>query len=343
MASSMSDILDSLKSKSLSDGNIISFIYILLGGLALCAIAIGLVALNKGIQRRRKKATVLAQTKENLEKLEHILSSQTSVDVRNFFILSVPTLFRTIFLDVLQGFEHFSQLRGYQSLLSFHSFPDNKIGFKYTVGLAGVGVSASQAKADFADYIDRIHSFRDFDTKVIFLDPERIVTQDVLLKKHLIRIQKAFHAADEYQSTIHRLFTTITEKGFSPIPITKPLDPLPDTSIQQKSAVGEFCSTEGKVYLDPAFTKRNQQIDLLERFIIRLVQNPQTRQATVVLEQTRNAMIETDSPDNETTRAWLKQAAHSIEQSDLEPEDIDLLKEVYASFHVEDLLPKQWK
>lgn len=339
----MPDIVTALEVKSLTDGNILLFIYVLIGGLFLCGLFIGLVALKRWYQRRKEELNLLIKTKDNLEKLEQILSSQTSVDIRNFFIVTVPPLFRSIFLDVLQGFEDFSLLRGYQSLLSFHSFSNYQIGFKYAIGKEGVGVSAGQAKADFADYIDRVHSLRNFETKAIFLDPSKVDMSRTLLMKQLLRIQKAFHAADEYQSTLYRLFTTITEKGFASVTMEKSIDPEPDFPIQTDGDGDEKDSPDNGVFLEYTFTKRNQQIEQLEFLITRLVQNPTSLHATVYFEEARNEMIEVDTPNRERVNQWLQEAAQSMEQSDLEAEDIEILKKVYASFHAQELLLKGLK
>ena len=115
--------------KTLTDEQILLLLYALVGLLAFCAIVIGIVVIQGWVARQKDALSLLSQTKENLEKLEQILSRQAPFDIKSLYVLSVVPSIRSMFLDILRGFEFFASLRGYQvrRLLSFSASPSNRI------------------------------------------------------------------------------------------------------------------------------------------------------------------------------------------------------------------------
>jgi hypothetical protein len=73
-----------------------------------------------------------------------------------YIILDLPDDQKSMFHDVLKGFEEFARLKGYAIQFSIDGSIPDKIAFKFTVGQGGVGVSTQQVEDDLKDYIERV-------------------------------------------------------------------------------------------------------------------------------------------------------------------------------------------
>ena len=205
-----------------------------------------------------------------------------------------------------------------------------------------MGVSPGQARSDFMDYINRLHDYRDFDTQVIFLSPGTAESPRTSLKSRLLQIQKSYQStAARHTKKLKRLLLGIPETAFSPFPGEPSLDRAvigTTHSNQTPDKTEQDDVSDSHIYLDSPFTKRCQQIEQLEMLVTSLIHHPKALPAAVYLEEVRNEMKEVDRPEKAKIKGWLQQAAKAMDDSDLEEEEKDMLKQVYTSFHTKELL-----
>lgn len=345
----MGIILTILSSKNFTDEQIYFLIYVLLGVLLLCVMLVGILALIRMVKRRKEKFSLLTRTKENLEKLEQILSSQAPFDIQSLYLITVSPSIRSSFLDLLRGFEYFSSLRGYHSLLSFHSLPNNQIGVKFSVGESGVSVNAGQAKTDFDDYLNRMEEGRDFEIKAIFLSQGKRDLSRNQLKKRLGLFQITYLATKDQREELRRLLDEIPERSFTPARTVLPQTPHGQAVAPEPQELSGFPkerttgptsqdTNEPGVHIETSFSARYEQIQDLESFIPLLAQKPETLHAAVWLEHVRNMLVEEDDPDLYKIREGFVRASAIIMQTEINDETTERAKHIYASFHLTNLL-----
>lgn len=85
------------------------------------------------------------QFKMDKEKFE-LEQSRLGMESGGFIVVDMPENMKSMFQDLLKGFEEFARLKGYSVSFSVDSAIHNKFGFKFTILSDGVTVSTQNCK-----------------------------------------------------------------------------------------------------------------------------------------------------------------------------------------------------
>ena len=126
-----------------------------------------------------------------------------------FIVVDLPDKHRSLFHDLLKGFEEYSRLKGYSVSFSIDSTFPNRIAFKFTLTDSGVVVGADRVRKDFREYLGKVQSgdaFEDIPVVTSIEEHELVVTT---LKNRISFLQHSYNleknARELYEMLVQRI------------------------------------------------------------------------------------------------------------------------------------------
>jgi hypothetical protein len=304
---------------------------------------------NRNVETAKRQAETEAIELEIHERRISVEAGLQLTDSGGFIVLNIHPDQRSAFLDLLKGFEDYARLRGYQCLFSFDSLSSNRVAFKFTVGEAGIGVSAQQVKTDFEDYIARIRDSGDLNDIPVSLTPEQHELVLVALKNRLSFLQHNYNLAKNANEFYERLLRQVPGTAFSQTPTvmvqtggtldSRTYSAHSSPQLVQGDANRDVAqSLDSSVHIADSFNDRRQQIESLEYLIKLLSEYPNAHAAVVNLEKVHDEVAGMAVPDRSRVWKWLERAKLSMETAKLSGEAIEAARKVYSSFNVASLL-----
>ena len=133
---------------------------------------------------------------------------QAGPEAGGYIVLDLPEDQKSIFHDVLKGFEEYAAIRGYRIQFSIDGSLPNKIAFKFTLMEPGLGVSTSQVKKDLQDYIQKVQKGDPLDDLPIVLPQPEHNALLLAMKNRISFLQHTYSAQrnvlEFYENTMRR-------------------------------------------------------------------------------------------------------------------------------------------
>lgn len=304
-------------------------------------------------EKRHLKTIEIGQTVKREDKEEHV-----DRDTSGYIVLNLPEDHRSLFIDLLKGFEDFARLRGYEVRFSFDSQTPNQVAFKFVIGRSGLTVSTDQVKQDFNDYIDRLRRGDALDDIPVVLTPEQ---HDLLLTTMKNRINFLQHNYKLTTNTVEYYERLLMRTGAIPSAFTQAPSFFVQTGgisnsrsiiaghspqiVQGDTSGAVSQSHDESVYIANSFNQRQEQISKLTELIEALKAAPQegsqAEKAVINLEKVKDELTEEPQPDPNRIRRWLERTKNCIEIMKLGKETLELAKSVYTSFNLYQLVASQ--
>jgi hypothetical protein len=121
-----------------------------------------------------------------LEKFKKEVEQElTGLSAGGYIILDLPDNLRSMFHDLLKGFEDYAKLKGYEIIFSIDNSLQNKIAFKFTLQNDGVNVSTQTVRQDIKEYIEKVKSGSNFDDLPVIISPAEHELVSTTLKNRL--------------------------------------------------------------------------------------------------------------------------------------------------------------
>ncbi len=146
-------------------------------------------------------------------------------DLGGYVIMDMPDERKSIFHDVLKGFEEFASIKGYHVSISIDSSIPDKIAFKFTLNDFGVSPSSAQVKKDLDEYIDKMKKGESIDDLPEVNEPVEHNRLVMALKNRVSFLQQNY----EVQKNIKEFY----EKFFRQLNIGAISHSLPAIQINQ--------------------------------------------------------------------------------------------------------------
>jgi hypothetical protein len=121
-----------------------------------------------------------------------------------YIIFDMPEAKKSVFHDLLKGFEDYARLKGYKITFSVDNTFPNKTAFKFTLDGEGINVSTGQVRKDLKDYLQKVQSGASLDDLPMVLNPEEhsmvlaCLQNRISFLEHNLKLQKT--GADFYMS-----------------------------------------------------------------------------------------------------------------------------------------------
>lgn len=103
--------------------------------------------------------------------LEDNKNDSNSSDLNGYTIISIPEDKKSLFHELLKGFEEYANIKGYQVNISVNSSIDGKIAFRFTLQNHDPSTKNININKDFNEYFDKILNSEELDHLPMIIDP----------------------------------------------------------------------------------------------------------------------------------------------------------------------------
>lgn len=138
------------------------------------------------------------------------------INTGGYIVLDLPDNLRSVFSDLLKGFEDFAKLKGYLISFSVDTSEPNKIGFKFTIIDGFSNVSTHKIRQDILEYIERINNGSYFDDLPVVISIDEHHNVSLMLNNKIKILEKNYDLEKEYRKYLENLLKIIvnTNNGF---------------------------------------------------------------------------------------------------------------------------------
>lgn len=196
-----------------------------------------------------------------------------------FIILDCKENQKSHFIDILNGFEEYTQLKGYKVNVSVDQSIRNKIAFKFNLIDSGIDISSNIIRKDINDYIKRVRKggdFEDIPSIISTIEHDILITT---LKNRMSFLEHNYKLKDNALKHYEKLFDR-----FDKIDYFKGLSSAPTIFIQKGETFNSMIDSQNSfsedtnvsIKISNSFNKRKEQIDKLDE-LIKLIKTENNR------------------------------------------------------------------
>jgi len=292
-----------------------------------------------------RQADLLKVTTEMQEEREALNSG-------GYIILELPDDLRSMFTDLLKGFEEFAKLKGYNISFSVDTSIPHKIAFKFTLQEGGISVSTQSVRRDIEEYIEKVQrgdSFHDLPVVISRAEHDLVSTT---LRNRISFLQHNYNLEKNGREYYERVLSNISSfKGFGQQPsvivqtgnMPKLLQAHNSNHIAQADNAFIEDNSNNADYstltISNSFNKKKEQVDKIAELIKLLRQdeniNEDDRQTVITnFDKIREEIQEEENPSKQKIYKWLLNAKAVLETVVLAHHTTEAVKWVYENFTV---------
>lgn len=318
-------------------------------------------------EREKQQQTLYSELQGRLEIQQHRLQSEQQLLLSEFMkqekerkefednrvgsggyiVVEMPEKDRSLFHDLLKGFEDYAKLKGYQISFSIDASQIGRIAFKFTVKNDGVVVGTERVRQDFKEYVENIRTgaVDDLDRAPVITSLEEhnlLVTQ---LKNRITFIQHSYQLSQNAIRFYESLLSNMR---------TFPALPAPSVFVQtggsmdsrsystvnsQKVLQGDNSTlTDSSINIGQSFNQKQERIAALDELIGKLntsaIKGDETNKAERALSKVRDELVDEAEPNTSMIRKWLEGAKTMIGTASLGVEVAEAAKKLWEMFGI---------
>jgi len=272
-------------------------------------------------------------------------SDSATVDPGGYIIINLPDAQKSLFMDLLKGFEEYAALKGYRISFSYDGSLPNKVAFRFTILEGGITVSAEKVREDMQEYIRKVQGGANFDDLNIVVPPEKHHMTLMILKNRLSFLQNTFTAQKNALQLYEKLIRTF---GPGQFPATGPqffiqgsgtVSPTNYSAVNsQQIAQGQHIRMIGNtgdytLNIGNTFNDRKVIADMIDH-VGQLLWNEkgetQTKswEARKYLEKAKDEICDEATPDESRLRRYLNKAREVFSTATFAKEAMDAFREL---------------
>lgn len=304
------------------------------------------------IKRREEEAKRLIEERDDArserwsqEKKEEeaLVRTQAGVGTGGYIYVDLPDKNRSLFQDLLKGFEEYARLKGYAVSFSADTTFNNKIAFKFSLTDPDVVVGTDRVRKDLREYIDKVtrgDSLDDLPHVISIEEHDLLITT---LKNRISFLQHNFNLEKNSKEFYQNLIFTIShQRVLSPSIVVQTggaYNAASYSALNSPQAVLgiENSSSKNSIRIAITYKERKEQIDLLSE-VLRMLEKetPETErdQAIRNLSNVKEELEGIDPPEQTRVGRWLERAKQSIQMASLGEETVTAAKELFRLFGI---------
>lgn len=282
---------------------------------------------------------------KNSINIENANGSET--DLGGYITLEMPEERKSLFHDLLKGFEDYAALKGYKVSVSIDSSLNGKISFKLVVNDFGVVGTRDSVKKDLNEFIAKIQkgeSLDDLESVAGNLEHSHLL---MALKNRISMLQSQYEVQSNINDYYKSFFAQLPTQSVShaqPIHIYNgghEMDQrqyIANNSANVMQGDNHSNLVEGNsINIGSTFSEKNEKIQGLDE-LISLLKKEEIQdkdKALRHLENVKEELTEEEKPDESTVEKWLSKASGILKYADQGSELLTKAKEVMSGFGVE--------
>ncbi|ATC97206.1 hypothetical protein [Pseudoalteromonas tunicata] len=285
------------------------------------------------------------ETGKNSINIENANGSDT--DLGGYITVDMPEERKSLFHDLLKGFEDYAALKGYKVNVSIDSSLNGKISFKIVVNDFGIVGNRDSVKKDLNEFITKIQKGEP-------LDDLESVSGDLVhsgllmaLKNRISMLQGQYEVQSNINDYYKSFFAQLPTQSVShtqPIHIYNgghEMDQrkyIANNSANVMQGDNHSNLVEGNnINIGSTFAEKNERVQGLEELIALLKQGDiqEKDKALRHLENAKEELTDEAEPDEGTIGKWLNKATGILKYADKGSELFTKAKEVMTGFGIE--------
>tara|TARA_R110002012_G_scaffold320630_3_gene544797 strand:+ start:177 stop:1193 length:1017 start_codon:yes stop_codon:yes gene_type:complete len=285
------------------------------------------------------------ETTKSSINIENASGSET--DLGGYITLEMPEDRKSLFHDLLKGFEDYAALKGYKVSVSIDSSSLGRISFKIVVNDFGIVGNRDSVKKDLNDFISRIQngeSLDDLESAASDLEHSRLL---MALKNRISMLQSQYEVQSNINDYYKSFFAQLPVQSVSygqPIHIYNGGHEMDQRRYIAKNSAnvmqGDNHSNlvEGNnINIGSTFAEKNERIQGLDD-LISLLKKEKIQgkdKALRHLENVKEELVDEEEPDEATVGKWLSKASGILKLAGQGSELFTKAKEVMQGFGLE--------
>lgn len=293
--------------------------------------------------------------KDFLNNLKKEVEDEISgINTGGYIILDLPDNMRSMFSDLLKGFEEFAKLKGYNISFSVDTSIPNKIAFKFTLLGGGINVSTQTVRQDIKDYIEKVKKEETFDDLPIIISPEEHSLVSTTLKNRINFLQHNYNleknTREYYENLFKKLSSSANGLGQQPSifiqtgGVNTPKHLIANNS--QNVLLGEDVlyenssdnSDHSQITISNSFNKRKEQVAKLDELINLIKQekeiNEDEKQSLITnFDKIKEEITDEDNPNKSRLFKWFSNTKKIVENVVLTHHTTEAIHWIYENFN----------
>jgi hypothetical protein len=287
------------------------------------------------------EAEDMRQYRERRDAQEAEIRRQAGGGSGGYIVVDLPDEKRSLFHDLLKGFEEYARLKGYGVAFSVDATFHDRIAFKFTLTDPDLVVSNERIRSDFKEYLGKIRegeSLDDIPQVLSFEEHELLVST---LKNRVAFLQANFDLQQIKNSYLESLLIHMRSQSFLPAPSivvqTGGSFSAPSYAAlnSPQALVGHENTAQNRIHIAQGYTERREQIKRVEDLIARL-QNEAASSGRIELERNiinvKEELEGSDPPDASRVGKWLLRAKQLLHLGSLGHETVFAAQELLKTF-----------
>jgi len=271
----------------------------------------------------------------------------TDSDLGGYVTIDIPDDRKSIFHDLLKGFEEYAALKGYKVSISIDSSIDGKISFKIIIKDFGITGTRNSVKNDLDEYIEKIKSgspIEEMPEVIDHLEHSRLI---MALRNRITFLQQNYEIEKNIREFYQRFFERLPNSGFSHANPIFHISNGGSTEMDQRKYIANNSANisqgdnqnnllhSGSITIGGTFSQKSEQIEKLTALIEKLNTSTEIEKSKIAVRQLENIKDEisdAETPDKNMISKWLEKAKSTLSFAELGAEIFDKAKAVYESF-----------
>jgi len=273
--------------------------------------------------------------------------SNEQADLGGYITVDMPEERKSLFHDLLKGFEDYAALKGYKVNVSIDSSLSGKVAFKIVVNDFGIVGNRDSVKRDLNEFITKIQkgeSLDDLESAVNDLEHSGLL---MALKNRISMLQSQYEVQSNINDYYKSFFAELPSQSVNhtqPIHIYNgghEMDQrkyIANNSANVMQGDNHSNLVEGNnINIGSTFSEKNERVQGLDD-LISLLSNQELKDKDKALRHLENAkeeLVDEEKPDEESIGKWLSKASGILKYADKGTEVFTKAKEVMTGFGLE--------
>ena len=286
-----------------------------------------------------------------------LIRQNKNFELKEYIVFDVPEAQKSLFFDLLRGFEDYADLKGYKVRFSFDNTLNNQIKIKVTFSANESNVSTEQMQNDLKDYICKVQAGESIDDLPMVLPEPQHQALLLALKNRISFLQHTYEVQQNaiyFYETILKgagklLNSSIPKQNTQIVNLLNSADNImshenytannsPGAAVGKRNIVQEN-TIEQSITIGESKDSRQFQADRIAE-LIEVIRNCDSsdeetkKKASNYLDNVKEELIEEEKPSKSRIQKWLSKAKPLLDILGEAGEVYDKAKEVFSSFHI---------
>jgi len=288
-----------------------------------------------------------SESKESGNKIivENKNDSSEKRDAGGYITVKIAEERKSVFHDLLKGFEEYAALKGYKASVSVDSSAFGEISFKISIDEYGVTSSASSVKRDLDEYIHNIQSGNPLNDLPIVINELDHAKLSMALKNRISFLQQNYEVEKNikefYENFISNIPAGVVGHSLPTIQINSGNLDMDQRKYEANNSAnimqGDNHSNllEGNVInIGSSHAERSELLSKLDSLLSAIESDTDTsiKKASRHVENIKEELEEAGSPNKSTISKWLGKAKEVLVTAKQGSEVLEKAKDVYDAF-----------